>query len=1779
MSKLSLRRYPLFLTLCVFTLIFAPALQQLMAQEATATETPTEILTVVTETPTPIPSETPTDSPTETATPTETSTLSLPEATQTLETSPTTEANATSAASPTGQPLPPEPILAVQYSGDFDSGNLSAWTFGMGWALIPDPAGGQALQVFNSSEAAVFNQGSLFNAVAEARFQIQYGTAQLTVRQSASGNYAATLDASGQVSLYRSGSLIQSAAITPLAPDQWRTLRLSAMNDVVRVTVDSMEVIVFQDPAPLPAGGIALNGLFSTLPGDATPALPLNTVQVDNFVLLVPADELIGATATETATAAPTATDTPSAAPTDIAVPPEPPLTLLFNDTFDSSELLTWMLGAGWTLVPNEGGQALQVAASDEAVTFVYDNLNNVAAQARFLLSSGMARLSVQQSEAGSYTVLMDMNGQVGLYRGGQALGSAVVSPTTPGEWRVLRLSAIDNVIRVAVDGTEVIAVQDTDPLPQGTLSFAGVGIGDSALLVDDFYLWIPSAEMPATATPTPEALPAEPELELLFRDHFDSGNLSAWTLGNGWGLVASEDGQALQAANTAESALYNGDDLFNAAVQARFLLNVGSAHLSARQSVEGSYTASIDVNGQVALYRGEVLLGSATVDLVPVGQWRTVRLSAIEDVVRVSVDGVEVIALRDAQPLPAGVVSFAASDLGESVLLVDDAEIWVPLTDLPLPEEPELGLLFSDNFDNSDLSAWTLGANWALAPSEDGQALEITNSAEAAVLNLDSYFNVAAQAQFLFNTGSVRLTLRESEAGRYAAVLSIDGQVSLYRADELLVSAPVDSWLPDGWHTLRFSTMEDVLRVSVDGVEVIAVQNPEPLAAGSVSFVGSDLGESTLLVDNFELWVPLSELSVVPEPPLAVLFSDGFDTSSGREWMFGTGWTEGLSTSSRAIETRHNGEVLPMVGNNLENAVIETTVQINSGAVQLRIREGEGSSYSLVFDANGQLSLYRGETLLQSANVTPSGPWDWRLLRFSVIQNTLRAAVDGAEIMSVLDPQPLPAGQVSLVSVFPTAGAGVLRVDEVIVLVPQNETPNIGSLAAVDAAAFDVPQTLFEQQMSEQAVALQAEEDIDCIFDTSIPPLTDGRIIDLVTFSDWEGGGHRNEIRIKIPDATGAYVAPGYITDEIGQKLIGNYGTGETFPAISPDGTRVAFASNCISENDDGIYVFDLNSGDQPQPLTTISNGWADTQPVWSPDGTRIAFLSNRDGMGWKIWVMDAFDRDGNGEGDNLHRVTTNAAGVIENYPAWSPDGRLIAYAAGACPGRVTYDIYETNAYGQPTDCSSGQVLATGPRDDYHPAWSPDGQFIAFTSYPENENYARIYLTHINPDVNIILENPDPNGENWVDRAVNLTYSAESNFDNYSTQPAWSPDGTRIAFASNELNGGAITRMHILNLEIGEVQEDPVTHKKTLSVNAVNGTTWGNEPKSGHGFWIVFGGGPAWSQYVSCYPEGVDPYDGANYRRTGLRGDDGAVKRACLLEYRGAIFFAYYHEASNASFRSIPDLVVQYLDFPNITVVNHRYLYARTLTNKILGAANVPLIRTGDGYGMNAFNLGAIIDFESWSGLSLNSTSGDRRAPRFNDLIEAEFGTGSRYGETYAEFLPYLYMAVHDAGYNTTNIIEDPTVDDYLTRAQLLLAASICVNWDYDRNEETGVIKPSCHSNQEPDQIVPGWLVSGGDNPTSQQVRAAYACYLQDTSETSIRQYTPLGDTLIVRTLRTDFEFDANQKPIFTDIHSYTWLSLVFQLPDDNPDETGILVWAGVGPEPLTLGGESCDQ
>ncbi len=98
------------------------------------------------------------------------------------------------------------------------------------------------------------------------------------------------------------------------------------------------------------------------------------------------------------------------------------------------------------------------------------------------------------------------------------------------------------------------------------------------------------------------------------------------------------------------------------------------------------------------------------------------------------------------------------------------------------------------------------------------------------------------------------------------------------------------------------------------------------------------------------------------------------------------------------------------------------------------------------------------------------------------------------------------------------------------------------------------------------------------------------------------------------------------------------------------------------------------------------------DTAPAWSRDGRRIAFASGRDGGEPEIYVMNA-------DGSAQTRLTRTPPFVADNTPTWSPDGRRIAFASNRA-GAFNQEIYVMNA-----DGSRVRRLTRSPDDDGQPA------------------------------------------------------------------------------------------------------------------------------------------------------------------------------------------------------------------------------------------------------------------------------------------------------------------------------------------------------------------------------------------------------------------------------------------------------------------------------------------
>ena len=198
-----------------------------------------------------------------------------------------------------------------------------------------------------------------------------------------------------------------------------------------------------------------------------------------------------------------------------------------------------------------------------------------------------------------------------------------------------------------------------------------------------------------------------------------------------------------------------------------------------------------------------------------------------------------------------------------------------------------------------------------------------------------------------------------------------------------------------------------------------------------------------------------------------------------------------------------------------------------------------------------------------------------------------------------------------------------------------------------------------------------------------------------------------------------------------------------DDYAAWSPDGTQIAFTSD--RDGNSEIYVIDADGSGLTR--LTSSPDYFEASPEWSPDGERIAFLTSRGGdeNHDNIYVMNA---DG-GEPTKLTNVLTD-----EWKFSWSPDSSMIVYSSYS----DSYGIYLMQA-----DGSGKTVLLEDPYADLlDPAWSPDGEYIAFTATPSTAN-GRIDV--VRPDGS----DPFTLTEHWSGDAA----------------PTWSPDGNWLAFTS----------------------------------------------------------------------------------------------------------------------------------------------------------------------------------------------------------------------------------------------------------------------------------------------------------------------------------------------------------------------------------------------------------
>ncbi len=283
---------------------------------------------------------------------------------------------------------------------------------------------------------------------------------------------------------------------------------------------------------------------------------------------------------------------------------------------------------------------------------------------------------------------------------------------------------------------------------------------------------------------------------------------------------------------------------------------------------------------------------------------------------------------------------------------------------------------------------------------------------------------------------------------------------------------------------------------------------------------------------------------------------------------------------------------------------------------------------------------------------------------------------------------------------------------------------------------------------------------------------------------------------------------------DSLGVRIIDADGTNGAYlgkggcPTWSPDGHQIAFST------DNGVQVMNADGSEKRLlvglaeiVLPPLAEHKQIESTAWSPDGRMIAIEvsasvptpSDESAQARTsidgTWVVNA-------DGTGLRQLTAGSADCRD--PAWSPDGQRIAFIADADGSRA--DIWTSRADG--TDL---RQLTASDEIDSGISWSPDGSKIAFVSgyWDKKDEYPQIWIMDADGGHKVQLTE----GPEWYDG------------------PAWSPDGSMIAFSS--LRSSFLGDIWIMNADgSGKTRLTRTSSTRTSGFNCTRRSIRHKEPQ-----------------------------------------------------------------------------------------------------------------------------------------------------------------------------------------------------------------------------------------------------------------------------------------------------------------------------------------------------------
>ncbi len=268
------------------------------------------------------------------------------------------------------------------------------------------------------------------------------------------------------------------------------------------------------------------------------------------------------------------------------------------------------------------------------------------------------------------------------------------------------------------------------------------------------------------------------------------------------------------------------------------------------------------------------------------------------------------------------------------------------------------------------------------------------------------------------------------------------------------------------------------------------------------------------------------------------------------------------------------------------------------------------------------------------------------------------------------------------------------------------------------------------------------------------------------IEFQLFDVFGRRHLLGYRMPDITRAAMrgAAHRVADMVYEKLTGIKGV---------FGTRVAYVT-AKQQGDGRLYSLVVSDQDGFNEHTIMESKDPIMSPAWSPDSRQLAYVSF-EGSRSSIWVQTL--RSGN-------RFQVSSKPGINGAPSFSPDGRKLVVTLGGVDGNLDIHVLDINT-------RRSTQLTTHRAIDTEGTWSPDGEYIYFTSDRSGgPQVYRIRATGGSPE--------------------RVTFEGS-----YNARPRLSPDGSKLAVVHNDRGNYRIAvmdlkRKDLLVLSTGRQDESP---------------------------------------------------------------------------------------------------------------------------------------------------------------------------------------------------------------------------------------------------------------------------------------------------------------------------------------------------------------------------------